>query len=121
MQNYDGMPQSVLEDAQLNLLTINALQLSLEFADVVREGYSQDSFYGDEGEWTRDNHIEAMAGNFWRLNRLCIPRNSKLPLSCTTIRHLVTKESPALLPKRSTNSSGNEFAKMPRCERCVMC
>jgi hypothetical protein len=53
--------QPLLEDAQLNLLTVNALQLSLEFADLIREGYSQDSFYGDEGEWTKDSRIEARA------------------------------------------------------------
>jgi hypothetical protein len=38
------------------------LQLSLEFADLIREGYSQDSFYGDEGEWTKDSRIQAMDG-----------------------------------------------------------
>jgi hypothetical protein len=41
--------RSVLEDAQLNLLTVHALRLSHEFADLIREGYSQDSFYGDDG------------------------------------------------------------------------
>jgi hypothetical protein len=30
----------VLEDAHLNLVTVNALQLSPEFADLIREGYS---------------------------------------------------------------------------------
>jgi hypothetical protein len=39
--------QLLFEDAQLNLLTVNASQLSHEFADLIREGYSQDSFYGD--------------------------------------------------------------------------
>jgi hypothetical protein len=29
-----------LEDAELNLRTVDALQLSLEFADLIREGYS---------------------------------------------------------------------------------
>jgi hypothetical protein len=38
----------MLEDAHLNLFTINASQLSHELADLIREGYSQDSFYGDE-------------------------------------------------------------------------
>jgi hypothetical protein len=42
--------QLLFEDAHLNLLIVNALQLSHEFADLIREGYSQDSFYGDEGE-----------------------------------------------------------------------
>jgi hypothetical protein len=56
--------QLLFEDAQLNLLTVNALQLSPEFADLIREGYSQDSFYGDEGEWTKGSRIEARDGFF---------------------------------------------------------
>jgi hypothetical protein len=56
--------QLLFEDAQLNLLSVNALQLSLEFADLICEGYSQDSFYGDEGEWTKDSRIEAKDGFF---------------------------------------------------------
>jgi hypothetical protein len=75
------------EDAQLNLLTVNALQLSHEFADLIREGYSQDSFYGDEGEWTKDSRIEARDGHFWRLDRLCIPQNSELRLRLITEMH----------------------------------
>jgi hypothetical protein len=35
--------QPQLEDAQLNFMIVNASRLSLEFADLVREGYSQDS------------------------------------------------------------------------------
>jgi hypothetical protein len=61
-------------------MTINALRLSPELADFIREGYYQDSFYGDEVEWTKDNRIEAKAWYFWRLDRLCIPRNSELQL-----------------------------------------
>jgi hypothetical protein len=38
----------MLEDAQLNLGIVNALRLSIELADSVFEGYSQESFYGDE-------------------------------------------------------------------------
>jgi hypothetical protein len=49
----------LFEDAQLDLLTVNAFHLSPEFGDLIREGYSQDSFYGDEGEWTKDSRIEA--------------------------------------------------------------
>jgi cytochrome c peroxidase len=70
--------QLLFEDAQLNLLTVKALQLSHEFADLIREVYSQDSFYGDEGDWTKDSRIEARAGYFWRLDCLCIPQNSEL-------------------------------------------
>jgi hypothetical protein len=51
----------LFEDAQLNLMTVNALQLSLDFADLIREGYFQDLFYGDEGEWTKDSRIEVRA------------------------------------------------------------
>jgi hypothetical protein len=36
--------QLQIEDAQLNLMTFNALQVNLEFAYLIREGYSQDSF-----------------------------------------------------------------------------
>jgi hypothetical protein len=39
----------MLEDAQLNLLTVHALRLSHKFDNLILEGYSQDSFYGDEG------------------------------------------------------------------------
>jgi hypothetical protein len=75
----------LLEDAHLNLMTINALQLSLEFADLIREGYSQDSFYGDEGEWMKDtSRIEATARYFGRFDRLCVPRNYELRLSVIT-------------------------------------
>jgi hypothetical protein len=60
----------LFEDAQFNLMTVNALHLSHEFADLIREGYSQDSFYGGEGEWTKDSRIEATTGYFRRLNRV---------------------------------------------------
>jgi hypothetical protein len=66
----------MLEDALLTLMTVNASRMNHDFADLIREGYSQDSFYGDEGEWTKDNRIEAIAGYYWRLDRLCIPRKS---------------------------------------------
>jgi hypothetical protein len=74
------MSQPLLEDAQLNLLILNALRLSLEFADLICDGYSQDSFYGDEGEGTKDSRIEANARYFCRLDRLRVPRNSELRL-----------------------------------------
>jgi hypothetical protein len=32
--------QLLFEDAKLNLVTVNALQLSPKFADLIREGYS---------------------------------------------------------------------------------
>jgi hypothetical protein len=52
----------MLEDAQLNLVIVNALRLNHELADLIREGYSQDSFYWDEGEWTKDSRIDARVG-----------------------------------------------------------
>jgi hypothetical protein len=76
IHNYEPL----LEDALLNLLIVNALRLSHDFADLARDGYSQDSFYGDEGGWTRDNRIEAKVGYFWRLGRLCMPWNYELRL-----------------------------------------
>jgi hypothetical protein len=60
-------------------MIVNALRLSHEFVDLIRE-YSQDSFYGDEGEWTKDSRIEAIAWYFLRIDRLCVPRNSELRL-----------------------------------------
>jgi hypothetical protein len=73
-------------------MTVNTLKLSPEFVDLIRERYSQYPFYGDEGEWTKDSRIEAKAEYFWRLNRLCIPRNSELRLRLITELH---KSSPA--------------------------
>jgi hypothetical protein len=61
--------------------------MSHEFADLIRDGYSQDSFYGDEGERTKDSRIEAKDGYFWRLDRLCMPRNFKLRLRLITEMH----------------------------------
>jgi hypothetical protein len=52
----------LLNDVQFNLMIINTLRLSHEFADVIREGYSQLSFYGDKGEWKKGRRIEARDG-----------------------------------------------------------
>jgi hypothetical protein len=108
--------QLLFEDAQLNLMTVNALHLSHEFADLIREGYSQDSFYGDDGEWTKDSRIEARAGYFWRLDRLCIPRNSELRLRLITELHESSSAGhrgvASTLAKALDRSGGNEFAKM---------
>jgi hypothetical protein len=68
-------------------MTVNASQLSHEFADLIREEYSQDSFYGDEGEWTNYSRIEATARYYWRLDRLCIPRNFEVRLRVITEMH----------------------------------
>jgi hypothetical protein len=119
--------QLLFEDAQLNLLTVNALQLSPKFADLIREGYSQDSFYGDEGEWTKDSRIEDGDGYFWRLDRLCIPQNYELRLRLITKLH---ESSPAnhggvtstlakaldMLWWKRLRQDMKDF-----CERCVVC
>jgi hypothetical protein len=108
-------------------MTVNALELSPNFVDLIREGYSQDSFYGNEGEWTRDSRIEAIAGYFWRLNRLCIPQNSKLRLRL--IKELRESSSVGHIGVASTFAKAldrfwwNRIRKDVKdfCERCVVC
>jgi hypothetical protein len=41
--------KSLLNDAEFKSTTVNALRLSLDFANLIREGYSQNSFYGGQG------------------------------------------------------------------------
>jgi hypothetical protein len=72
--------QPLYKDVQLTLMVVNSLRLSFEFADLVRKRYYKDSLNGDGGEWTKDSRIGAIAGYFWRLDRLCVPRNSELRL-----------------------------------------
>jgi hypothetical protein len=45
-------------------MIVNVLWLSLEFVDLVREGYYQDLLYGDKGEWTKTSRIEVRVGYF---------------------------------------------------------
>jgi hypothetical protein len=105
--------QLLFEDAQLNLLTLNALQLSPEFADLIREGYYQNSFYGDEGEWTKD--------------RLCIPQNFELRLRLIT--ELLESSSACHKGVSSTLAKALDRFRWKRlrqdvkdfCERCVVC
>jgi hypothetical protein len=69
----------LLKDAQSNSMIVNELRLNLGFDDLIREGYSQDSFHRDEVERTHDSRIEAIDGYFWPLDRLCcVPQNSEL-------------------------------------------
>jgi hypothetical protein len=68
----------LLNDAQLNVMIVKALRLGHEFANLIREGSFKAPFYGDEGEWTIDSRIAATYGYCWRLERLCVPRNSEL-------------------------------------------
>jgi hypothetical protein len=119
--------QPPLEDPQFNLLTINALRLSHELVDRIREGYSQDSFQGDKGVWTRYNRIEAKVGYFWRLDRLYIPRNSELRLRLITKMH--GSSSLGHIGVASTLAKALDMFWWKRtrqdvkdfCERCVVC
>jgi hypothetical protein len=43
--------------------------------EMVRIGYTRDSLYGDEGEWTKGGQIVARDGCFRRNARLCIPND----------------------------------------------
>jgi hypothetical protein len=102
-------------------MIVNALRLSVEFVDLIREVYSQDSFNGDEGEWTKDSRTEAIAWYFRRLDRLCVPRNFELrlrlilELHCSSVvgyEGVVGTLAKALdIFFVETNS--------PRCERCL--
>jgi hypothetical protein len=108
-------------------MTVNALQLTHEFFDLIHEGYSQDSFYGDGGEWTKDSRIEANDGYFWRLDRLCIPRNSKLRLRVITKPHESSSDGnrgvASTLPKALDRFWWKQFRQDVKdfCERCVVC
>jgi hypothetical protein len=108
-------------------MTVNALHLSHDFADLIREGYAQDSSYGDEGEWTKDSRIKARAGYLWRLDRLCIPRNSELRLRLITLRHESSSASHRGVASPLAKALDRFQWKRIRqdvkknCERCVVC
>jgi hypothetical protein len=108
-------------------MTVNALQLSLELAYLIREGYSHDSFYGDEGEWTKDSRIEAIAGYFWCLDRLCIPRNFELRLRVITELHESSSAGHIGVASTFAKALDRSWWKRIRqgvkyfCERCVVC
>jgi hypothetical protein len=57
-----------------------------KFEVLVRQGHSQDLFYGDKGEWTRDNRIDVKVGYFCALI-LCAPRKSELLLRFSSGLH----------------------------------
>jgi hypothetical protein len=111
----------VLEDAHFNLMMVNALHLSLEFADLIREGYS--SYYRGKSEWKKDNRIETKARYFWRLDRLCIPRNFERRLRLITELHEISSGVPSTFAKEL----GRFWWKRSRqdvkdfCERGVVC
>jgi hypothetical protein len=102
--------------------------VSLELVDLIREGYSQDDlFYGDEGEWAKGSRIEAKDGYFWRLNRLCIPRNSELRLRLITELHISSSASHRGVASTLAKALDRFLCKRLRqdvkyfCERCVVC
>jgi hypothetical protein len=123
--NLRRKSQPLLEDAHLNLTNVNALRLSHEIVDLNRERYSQDSFYGDEGEWTKDNRIEAIVGYVWRLDRRCVPRNSEFRLNYLRIaRQSVIWSHMSCWHFCYRARQIQAETKLPRCgfcECCVVC
>jgi hypothetical protein len=119
--------QPMLEDAQSNSMIVNALRLRLEFDDLVREGYSQDLFYGDEDEWAKDSQIKAIASYFCRFDRLCIPWNFEPRLRL--IYELHDNSSSGHIGVANTLAKRLERLWLKRigqdvkefCERCVVC
>jgi hypothetical protein len=108
-------------------MTVNSLRLSHEFTDLIREGYSQDLFYGDEGEWTKDNRIKVRAWYFWRLDRLCVPRNSELRMKMITKLHDsssdVHRGATIIFAKALDRFWWRQIRQDVNycCERCVVC
>jgi hypothetical protein len=119
--------QLLFEDAQLNEQTVTALHMSPEFVGLIREGYSQDSFYGAEGEWTKDSRIEARARHFWRLDRLCIPQSSELRLGLIIELHESSSAGHKGVASTLARALDRFWWKRIRqdvkgfCERCVVC
>jgi rRNA pseudouridine-1189 N-methylase Emg1 (Nep1/Mra1 family) len=56
-------------------MSVNALRLSLKIGDLIREGYSQDLIFEDEGEWMKDTRIEANDGYFC-VSIACVSRGT---------------------------------------------
>jgi hypothetical protein len=109
-------------------MIVYALRLSHEFVDLIRERYCRNSVsYGDESEWTKDSQIEAKAGYFWLLDRLCVPRKSELRLRLITELHDCS--SLGLKGVASTLAKALDIFWWKRirqdvkrvCECCVMC
>jgi hypothetical protein len=98
-----------------------------EFGDLIREGYPQDSFYGDEDEWTKDGHIETTVGHFFRLDRLCVSRNSEFRLRMFSELHNNSLASHIEVACTLTKALDRSWCKRIRhddkvfCERCVVC
>jgi hypothetical protein len=108
-------------------MIVNTLRLSHEIVDIIRAGYSQYSFYGDEGEWKKSSRIEAKAGHFWRLDRLCVPRNYELRLRLITKLHDISSVGHIGVASTLSKALDRFWWKRIRhdmkefCERCVVC
>jgi hypothetical protein len=100
----------LLEDAQLNLLTVNALWLSHEFVDLVHEGTPKIRFMGTRVSGQVAVGLKPRLGTFG-VSIAFIFRGTLRSYRLTFCR-LVTEESLALVLKRLTYFRGNEFAKM---------
>jgi hypothetical protein len=108
-------------------MIVNALRLSPEVADLIREGYPRDSSYGDESEWTKDSRIEATAEYIWRLNRLRVPRNSEHRLGLIFVLQDSSSVGHIALARTLVKALDRFRWKQIRhnvkdsCERCVVC
>jgi hypothetical protein len=118
----------VFIDAYLKLTNLNALRLSNELADLIREGYFQESFYGNEGERTKDSRSEGKDGYFWRLDRMCVPRNSYLRLrlifevhDIQSLGHIGAAGTLAKALDRLSWKRIRQDVKDVFCERCIVC
>jgi hypothetical protein len=70
-RSYDPLLTSQNGGARLHSSTVNVLRSYPEFGAQVRLGYTvKDSFYEDEGEWTKCRQIVTKDGCFWRHGRL---------------------------------------------------
>jgi hypothetical protein len=112
---------------KVNLPKVKALQMSHEFANLIREGHSQDSVYGDESEWTKDSRTKAIDGCAWRLNRLCVPRNSELRLRLISKLHDNSSHGHRGVARTFAKALDIFLWKRIRqdvkdfCDRCVVC
>jgi hypothetical protein len=117
----------LFEDGQLNVMNVNALRLSHDFAYLIHEGHSQDSFYRHEGEWAKDNWIRSQSWLFWRLDRLCVPRNYGLRLLLITEPHDNSSVGHGGVASTLAKALDRFWWKRIRqdveniCERCVVC
>jgi hypothetical protein len=77
-RNHGAPMASEQLDANFSSLAAHVLQLYPELREMVRLGYTKDSLYGDESEWTKGAHIVARHGCFRKNARLCISNDPML-------------------------------------------